>query len=36
MTVPPVEVTLGPVTASVSTSGCVIGLGGLCVGLPTK
>ncbi|MFC6007739.1 DUF5667 domain-containing protein [Angustibacter luteus] len=36
VSVPPVVVTLGPVTASVSTSGCVIGLGGLCVGLPTE
>jgi hypothetical protein len=36
VSVPPVVVTLGPVTASVSTSGCVIGLGGLCVGLPTR
>jgi len=32
VSVPPVAVTLGPVTASVSTSGCVIGLGGICVG----
>ncbi|WP_460461525.1 DUF5667 domain-containing protein, partial [Angustibacter peucedani] len=32
LTIPPVEATLGPITASVSTSGCVVGLGGLCVG----
>jgi hypothetical protein len=32
VSVPPVGVTLGPITASVSTSGCVVGLGGLCLG----
>ncbi len=32
LTVPPISVTAGSVTASVSTSGCVIGVGGICLG----
>lgn len=32
ITVPPVGATLGPLTATVSTSGCVVNLAGLCVG----